>query len=98
MSKDDLHNVASADSPRDVEIPNTWQGLIVWAVARFGVGMVVAGVFGYATKEIYSDMRADRLQLLDAYQDNTRVIQEFSSKIHNLTESMDDAHRRAIDP
>jgi len=60
--------------------------------------MVVAGVFGYATKEIYSDMRADRLQLLDAYQDNTRAIQQFSSQIQSLQQSMDDAHRRAIDP
>ena len=98
MSRDDLHSVASADTPRDIEIPNTWQGLIVWAIARFGIGLLVAAVFGVATKEIYSDMRADRLQLLDAYRDNTRAIQDFSSKVQSLQEAMDDAHRRASNP
>jgi hypothetical protein len=98
MSRDDLHSVANADTPRDIEIPNTWQGLIVWAVARFGVGIFVAIVFGFATKEVYSDMRADRLQLLDAYRDNTRAIQEFSSRVQSLQEAMDDAHRRASNP
>jgi Flp pilus assembly protein TadB len=98
MSRDDLHSVANADTPRDVEIPNTWQGLIVWAIARFGVGILVAGVFGYATKEIYADMRSDRMQLLEAYRDNTRAIQEFSSRIHSLQQAMDDAHRRASKP
>ena len=95
MSQDELHNVAAADSPNGVEIPNTWQGLIVWAIARFGVGIFVACVFGYATKEIYTDMRADRLQLLDAYRDNTQAIQGFSSKVDELTDSINDAHRRA---
>jgi len=95
MSKDDLHDLARADSPEAVDIPNTWQGLIVWAIARFGVGILVAGVFGYATKEVYADMRADRLQLMDAYRDNARAIHDFSTRIENLTKSMDDAHRRA---
>jgi len=95
MSQDEIHSIATADTPRDVEIPNTWQGLIVWAIARFGIGILVAAVFGYATKEVYSDMRADRLQLMDAYRDNTRAIQDFSAKIDSLSDAMDDAHRRA---
>jgi hypothetical protein len=96
MSQDELHSIAAADSPRDVDIPNTWQGLIVWAIARFGVGILVAAVFGYATKEIYSDMRDDRLQLMNAYRDNTRAIQDFTSKVDTLADSINDAHRRAM--
>ncbi len=95
MSQDELHSIARADTPHDVEVPNTWQGLVVWAIARFGIGILVAAVFGYATKEVYSDMRADRLQLMDAYRDNTRAIQDFSAKIDSLSDAMDDAHRRA---
>jgi hypothetical protein len=95
MSQDELHSIARADTPRDIEIPNTWQGLIVWAVARFGVGILVAAVFGYATTEVYSDMREDRQQLLEAYRDNIRAIQIFSNKMDTLSESIDDAHQRA---
>lgn len=95
MSQDELHSIAHADTPHDVEVPNTWQGLIVWAIARFGIGILVAGVFGFATKEIYADMRADRLQLMDAYRDNTRAIQTFTLKVDALSDAMEDAHRRA---
>ena len=98
MSQDEIHNIANSDSPRGIDIPNTWQGLIVWAVARFGVGIIVAGVFAWATKEIYSDMRADRVILLDAYRDNTRAIQSFDSTMEDLKDSIDDAHRRASNP
>jgi hypothetical protein len=98
MSQDELHSIAASDSPRGIDIPNTWQGLIVWAIARFGVGIIVAGVFAFATKEIYADMRADRVGLLDAYRDNTRALQDFSSTMDELKDSIDDAHRRAGNP
>ena len=98
MSQDEIHSIATSDSPRGIEIPNTWQGLIVWAIARFGVGIIVAAVFAYATKEIYTDMRADRLVLLEAYRDNTRAIQSFDSTMEDLKDSIDDAHRRAEKP
>ena len=95
MSQDELHEMAIKDTPTPVDIPNTWQGLIVWAVARFGVGIIVAGVFAYATKEVYSDMRSDRVQLLDAYKENTNAIRDFSSEIEIMTNSINEAHRRA---
>jgi hypothetical protein len=95
MSKDELHSIAVADTPSEIVIPNTWQGLIVWAVARFGVGLIVAAVFCYGIITIYADMRTDRSQLMDAYRDNTRCIESFANKLTEQTKAIEEAHRRA---
>lgn len=96
MSKEELHSIAEVDSPTEVQIPQTWQALIVWALARFGVGLVVAGVFGYATTIVYNDLRTSRDQLLEAYKDNTRVMETFNRQLDELEQTIDEAHRRAI--
>lgn len=97
MSKDELHSIATADTPEAIQIPNTWQGLIVWAIARFGVGLIVAAVFCYGIVVIYGDMRVDRTQLMDAYRDNTRAIEQFGSRMQEQTKAIEEAHRRAND-
>lgn len=103
MSKDELHDIANRDAPLEVQIPNTWQGLMVWALARFGVGILVAAVFGYATMIVYVDMRADRAELFSAYQQTTKVIEEVSAgmrdnteAVRKNTEAIEEAHRRAV--
>jgi hypothetical protein len=95
MSKDEIHSIATVDTPSDIQIPNTWQGLIVWAVARFGVGLIVAAVFCYGIITIYADMRTDRTQLMDAYRDNTKAIEQFGSRLAEQTKAIEEAHRRA---
>lgn len=98
MSQDDIHSIADADTPEQVNIPQTWQALVVWAVARFGVGLVVAAVFGYSTTIVYQDLKASRDQLMEAYKDNTRVIETFNRQLDELERTIDDAHRRALNP
>jgi hypothetical protein len=93
MTKDDLYEIAQADTPDQIHVPNTWHGIIVWAVARFGVGMIVAAAFAYSTKVVYDDMRSDREQLLAAYQDNTRVVESFAAKLSELVKSIDESRR-----
>ena len=95
MSREEIHQMAAADTPAAVQVPNTWHGLLVWATARFGVGILVAAAFAYSTKVVYEDMRSDRERLLLAYEENTRVVETFASKLAELTKSIDDAHRRA---
>jgi hypothetical protein len=95
MSREELHSVANADTPHQIAVPNTIQGLIIWAVGRFGVGILVAAAFGYATHVVYYDMRDDRRLMMDAFRDNTRVVETFAGKVSELTKSIDEAHRRA---
>jgi uncharacterized protein involved in exopolysaccharide biosynthesis len=98
MSKEEIHSIADADTPKEVNIPQTWQALVVWAIARFGVGLVVAAVFGYSTTIVYNDLKASRDQLLDAYKDNTRTMGAFQQQLQELERTIDEAHRRAISP
>lgn len=104
MSKDELHNIAQADTPRDVDIPATWQGIIVWAIARFGIGLLVAAVFAYGLGVVYADMRADRAELFRAYLKNAEVMIEVkeglqgnTDAIRANTDAIDSAHRRAAE-
>jgi hypothetical protein len=94
MSQDELHRLANADTPEPIQVPNTWQGLIVWALARFGVGIAVAGVFGWGIVHVYSDMRADREQLLGAYKDAIQVMQSVAQKLEAQTDAIEDLSRR----
>jgi cell division protein FtsB len=93
MSQDELHHIASRDTPDQIDVPNTWQGLVVWALARFGVGIAVAAVFGWGIVHVYADMRADREQLLDAYKDAITVMQSVAAKLEAQTEAIEDIAR-----
>lgn len=79
--KDALVRVANDDSPETINIPNTWAGIAAWLVARLGIGLVIAAVFGFATKSIYMDMRADRAELMKAYVDNTVAMNALANQI-----------------
>jgi cell division protein FtsB len=98
VSKEELHSIAEADSPNQVSIPQTWQALVVWAIARFGVGLVVAAVFGYATTIVYQDLKTSRDQLMEAYKDNTRIMETFNRQLDEMERTIDEAHRRALNP
>jgi hypothetical protein len=53
--KEGISKMADSDSPEHVKIDGTWSSLLVWAIARFGVG-IIGFAFGY---KVYMDMRAD---------------------------------------
>ncbi len=59
---DKLRRIANSDTPATVEV-NSLTGLAVWAAGRFGVSIIFAAVFGYATREVYRDgtQRQDQL-------------------------------------
>jgi hypothetical protein len=93
MSQDELHRIANDTTPDVVNVPNTGQGFIVWAIAKFGTGIVVAGVFGWGIVHVYTDMRNDRQQLLDAYKDAIQTMQSVATKLDAQTEAIDDLRR-----
>jgi hypothetical protein len=86
MSQEELYKIANDTTPEVIQVPNTWQGFIVWAIAKFGTGIVVAGVFGWGIVHVYADMRNDRQQLLDAYKDAIQVMQSVATKLDAQTE------------
>jgi hypothetical protein len=94
MSQEELYKIANDTTPEVIQVPNTWQGFIVWAIAKFGTGIVVAGVFGWGIVHVYADMRNDRQQLLDAYKDAIQVMQSVATKLDAQTDAIEDLSRR----
>ena len=89
MSRDEIHSFAENDTPAQIEIPNTWYGLIVWAVGRFGIGVVFTGLLAYGIAVVYQDGRQDQTQLLDAYNNNTEVMSRVSVTIEQMAKQVD---------
>ncbi len=63
---DTLHQIAENDTPAAVQVPNSINGLIVWAVGRFGGGILLAVACAWALSRVYEDQRAlqERMMLL----------------------------------
>lgn len=81
MSKDELHRVAEFDTPEYVDVPRTSNGMFLWLLGRFGVAVV----FAASTAYVYRDMRADRTELLNAYQKNIEVMIGFKASLDSQT-------------
>lgn len=95
MSKAQLAELANADSPEGIQIPPTWPGIVAWMVARFGVGIGVAVVFGWFTVRIYADLQRQNDRILEAFQQQTVTNGEHVHAIRELAKSIEEAHRRA---
>lgn len=97
-----LRKLAESETPSDVDVPPTWSGLIIWAVAKFGGGIIMAGVCAYAAYIVYRDdhILVDRMmaafekraevdgQIARALADNAAVLAQIKEEIR-------DAHVRA---
>lgn len=66
MSADTLHNIASNDTPQTVQVPRGLNGLVVWAIGRFGGGILIAAACAFALQTVYEDhaKQTDRMMTL----------------------------------
>ena len=66
MGTDILHTIAQNDTPAAVEVPKSLNGLIVWAVGRFGGGILLAGACFWMLTRVYEDhaKQTDRMMML----------------------------------
>ena len=88
MSQDDLHTIANHTSPPEIEIPNTWQALIVWAVAKFGVGIIATLVLGYAVTQVYSDLTVLNNRVLTAFEQQTKAATANREAVLQMAETL----------
>ena len=88
MSQDDLHDIANHTSPREIEIPNSWQALIVWAIAKFGVGIIATIVLGYAVSHVYLDLTALNTRVLTAFELQTQAATANREAVLQMAETL----------
>ena len=66
MSSETLHAIAQNDTPEAVNVPKDFNGLIVWAIGRFGGGLLMAMACAWALSKVYEDhaKQTDRMMTL----------------------------------
>ena len=77
MSKDELHDIARQSTPENVHIPETWGGLAVWAVGKWGVGVVFLGLL----LPVYADLKASNQQLAEVSKANVQVLTQLAMQV-----------------
>jgi uncharacterized protein YoxC len=79
-----LHQAAKNSTPQDVNVPNTYTGLIVWAVGKWGIGVVFAAFL----IPVYQDLKASNQRLADISQANVQVLTALAGEIKSMHTSV----------
>ncbi|MDB6076879.1 MAG: hypothetical protein JWO82_626 [Akkermansiaceae bacterium] len=81
MSSDDVHKLATSDTPSAVSVPPTMMGLVTWAVGRFGGAALIAIAAVYFLTKVYTDMRVQgEQQLGDMKAQNAAMLEVIRSQ------------------
>ena len=89
MSRNELHELAQSTTPPDVQVPNSLAGLAMWAAGRFGIGVIIAGVFGWALVQVYVDLQKLNDRVLTAFEMSSRAAAETASAIRELSKAVE---------
>jgi hypothetical protein len=85
MSKDELHAIAESTTPSNVQIPQTWPGLIVWATGRFGIGIVFLILLIW----VYQDFQLANRAMVDVVRANTSAIEALVTKTEETSKNVE---------
>lgn len=88
MSKDTVHSLAQADTPAIVDVPNTWSGLLIWAVGRFGSGILIAALCVAGIVRVYGDLKEQNQALITLIKEQTAASSGLQSALHELKTSL----------
>lgn len=93
MSKEEIHSIAESLTPPSVSVPQTWGGIIVWALGKWGIGVVFLALL----VPVYQDLKTSNSQLAVISTNNVRVLEALAAKIeasNHAVQRLDDAIRR----
>lgn len=93
MAPENLHQMAVETTPQSVEIPKTYAGLIVWAIGKWGIGIVFAAFL----VPVYQDLKESNMRLAAMTEANVEVLMALATKIdatNQQVQRMDDSLRR----
>lgn len=96
-TKEMLHVVAEGDTPNSVTIPKDWNGLLLWAVGRFG-GIIIATIMcAYALQHVYADMQVTNQRILLLMEARAASDVKLAEALSQLSRMVDDIRREAAD-
>lgn len=95
MSTDTFYSIAQADTPETVTVPKSWTALAVWAVGRFGVGVIVAAVFWHAWREERRETHVMNDRIIGILESRARLDSEMTTALTQLRSAIDEMRRDA---
>jgi len=93
MSKEELHSLAQQSTPADITVPQTWGGILIWALGKWGIGVVFLALL----VPVYQDLKTSNAQLASISTSNVRVLEALAAKMeasNTAVQRLDDAIRR----
>lgn len=90
-----LQDFAQSDTPSAVDVPRSWRGLIVWAVGRFGSGILMAAACAWALSRVYDDHASQTRSLMSILEQRARVDAEMTVTLHQLRGAIDEMSKEA---
>lgn len=90
-----LHQLAEDDTPSRVSVPETWSGLLVWAVGRFGVGILMAVACGWALTRVYEDLSQQQKELMALLREEAKAKTEMTVTLNELRAAIADVAKES---
>lgn len=95
MSTEILHEIAQNDTPAAVEVPHTLNGLIVWAIGRFGGGILLAAACAWALMKVYDDHARQTDRLMTLLEARAKSDSELALAINGMRSIVDEVAKEA---
>lgn len=90
MSTDTLHTIAENDTPQAVHVPKDLNGLIVWAIGRFGGGILLAAACAWALSKVYEDHAKQTDRMMTLLEQRSKSDSELATAILGLRTAIDE--------
>lgn len=88
MARNTFRTAADDDTPKGVTIPDSWAGILMWALGRHGPIVL----FVVATWFLYQDNKASQAAILDVAKAQIAINTQVASALAALTEEARRAH------
>lgn len=82
---DKLAEFANKDTPSDVYVPCSWPALILWAIGKFGIGVVFAAML----VPVYLDLRTSNAAMVDVARASAEAMHTLATKVELQTTQLD---------
>lgn len=101
MSQDEIHAVAQLDTPRNVDVPNSLSGLLIWSFTRFGTSLTVTFI-GVAAltigiKEVYADLAKSNTIVLELVRTQSAASEKLATTLGELAKQVENNTRAIAD-
>lgn len=95
MRAETLHTIAQNDTPSAVHVPKDMHGLIVWAIGRFGGGILLAAACAWALSKVYEDHAKQTDRMLSLLEARAKADSDLATALMVFNRAIDDLAKEA---